>query len=223
MYDWEYSLQQRSFTVLSLVRSLQWSAAHQRLLSNPLAELSSLRNGSLFHKHGTVQLPATGEWHELLQEAKREQGGAMDIELILALPPPGLDLHVELHVLASTTPGGNASEITLHLPATEDAQLSRHGNLSMIVPRITIDCAGMGPGAGWSPWGPLEAPFTVLGSETSLHLRVIVDRRYVLLSGILRLNIGLIHCPQLMSMCKYGGGLRWRWACGCVYARFPWS
>ena len=36
MYDWEYSLQQRSFTVLSLVRSLSWDPQYQKLLSNPV-------------------------------------------------------------------------------------------------------------------------------------------------------------------------------------------
>ena len=184
MYDWDYSLAQRSFTVLSLVRVLSYSAAHRKLLSNPPAELAALRNGSLFELSGVV-MPG-GQWRELLPTAeKRREGAAMDVTLAVALPKAAhQQAEFALHVLAADSPAGNFSRIAVAISAA-DAKGVRHGQLSMSLPRMEVNCTGktncpgMGPGTGWAPWGNLTAPFTLLPNETSVELRVLVDRSTV--------------------------------------------
>ena len=185
MYDWDYSYQQRSFTVLSAVRSLSWDPEHQKLLSNPVTELALLRNASLFNLSAELK-PA--HWQELLPSAanRARAGATMDVELTVAVPNStrGQTVRFSLHVLGAVSPEGNSTEITVDVEPAGEHGL-RHGTLSMSVPRMAIDCSGktncpgMGVGWGWVPWGNLTAPFTLLPTERSVDLRVLVDRSIV--------------------------------------------
>lgn len=186
MYDWDYSLQQRSFTVLSLIRSLSWAPQHHKLLSNPVAELAMLRNRSLFHLNASQVKPT--QWLELISSADQQTGAStsMDVELSVALPQSTQHEKVRfsLRVLGAVSPEGNATEIVVEVETAGKDGL-RHGTLSIFVPRMTVDCGdkkncpGMGVGWGWVPWGNLTAPFTLLPTEGCLELRVLVDRSCV--------------------------------------------
>lgn len=186
MYNWGYSRAQGSFPVLTLVRVLSWSPRHATLMANPTTELQALRNGSLFHLQGVRLAP--GEWHELLAPTQRDAGAAMDMEVSLALPPSAVSFSVQ--VLAGSSPEGNATIILLAVDAP-DADGQRRGNLSITLPRLAVNCSGqpasqcpgMGPGWGWAVWGPPVAPFVLLSNESSLDLRVLVDRSVVEVFG----------------------------------------
>jgi hypothetical protein len=151
-------------------------------------ELAQLRNESLFSL-ANLTVPVGGT------RALTANGATMDLELTVALPPV-MTHHLEfsLDVLAaaamasgqgSSGTGGNATTVTVSISpptlmdnnsAADDVAHgagggTRHGILRITAPRIT--------NTSWDPWGALESNFTLLSSENTLELRVVVDRSIV--------------------------------------------
>jgi hypothetical protein len=106
-------------------------------------------------------------------------GAALDAELMFSLDARSIDS--ELDVLADATdPAGNATRIRVTVESAAGGSGVRRGNLSISLPRLAAGGKqpppAAGPGAGWAVWAPPIAPFTLLAHETSLDLRVVIDR-----------------------------------------------
>lgn len=184
MYDWAYSLNRSSFTLLTTPRVLRYEPTWQQLTSNPPDELKQLRNGTLFNY--TNRRVDAGASIELATASS-----AADVELLLALPTASGDvLSFELQLLASPTSAGRSTNVVVEVGGEGPAGV-RCGNLTIETPRTSAPTGGSGSGSdetmhctggacvGWAPWGLMTANFTVYRHETVLALRILVDRSVV--------------------------------------------
>ena len=143
--------------LISAPRVLTWSAELQWLVANPIAELLSLRNRTLLPTRPLRLRPA--EPAPLALPAGT--GAAMDLTVTFALPaaPAHRVLRFGVRVLGSAGP-------QLNITVVESADPSPLKGVRWT--GRADGPAGNGPGAA--------SPFPILRTETSLQVRVLVDR-----------------------------------------------
>jgi len=171
---------------LTAPRELKYDDATQQLVSNPVRELSALRNGTIATE---TNMPlATGVLHTI---SGTEEGVATsaDIELEFALPLSDSSsgaVEFSAVVLANgayVVGGGDniSSGVTVALTLAPP-----RGSNSIRKGIATISAVGAAPCVAASPYcenatkpqngATVSTSFTVLANETALSLRIIVDR-----------------------------------------------
>jgi hypothetical protein len=168
---------------LTLPRELHFDDATRQLLTNPVHELAALWNGTIAAEVGIKLTPG------VLHTIKGTDGGSatsVDIEVEFALPASGGACTFSLVVLANkgyVVGGGdtvsNGVTVALTVSSKKRPDGSRPG-------AAKISAVGAAPCIAASPYCQnattpengrvVTAPFTVLAGETTLALRVLVDR-----------------------------------------------
>lgn len=172
---------------LTVPRELNYDDTTQRLLSNPVHELSALRNGTVAAETQVSLTPG------VLHTVAGTEGGvasSVDIEIEFALPTGTSEVATYSTIVLANAAyvvgggGENASSgvviaLTLLPPRLGDSNGVRKGV-------ATISAVGAAPCVAASPYcenatkpengRAVSAPFTVRANESVLTLRVLLDR-----------------------------------------------
>lgn len=169
---------------LTVPRELNYDDTTQRLLTNPVAELAALRNGTIASEEGVHLTPSRVH---TMQGTGDGAAASADIEVEFALPPSGKESAVfSVIVLANkgyvVGDGGNniSSGVTVTLAVSaRQPDGTRIGT-------ATISAVGAAPCLAASPYcqnstipengRPAKASFAVLAGEVAVALRILVDR-----------------------------------------------
>ena len=147
------------FCPQSAAREISYDDVNGRLVSNPIREYKALRNGTLVSKSNVVLQPGAPSLQLKLPQGT---GAEMDVEMEVALGKEAFIIGIE--VLAGKT-SARATTLTLNI----SSPLSTGGRIG----NVTLNAPRMAPAVTYT------APLVIRPDETSLHVRVLVDRSIV--------------------------------------------
>lgn len=153
---------------LSSLREVSYDPRIRTLVSNPVKELTKLRNGTLAHEAG-IRVPP-GAAHIVAGTGAPHDASTSDVVLTLSVPPSGRGA-VGVRALANISTdgepfGGILAIVNFSAP---DANGTMHAQASI----RTLNPCGSGSA------GLRRASFPILRGETSLELRLLIDRSVV--------------------------------------------
>jgi sucrose-6-phosphate hydrolase SacC (GH32 family) len=161
--------------MISAVRVLSWSTAWQRLLSNPADEYASLRNGTLL-----ASTTPTVVAHAMMLPIPAGSGAAMDLGFDVAIPTNASDVvALKVQVLAPTLALVVAKDADARQQnANGSAAFSAHPPPVAAPAQITVELSAAFPNGTrvGRVGGKSATSFPILASETSVMVRVLVDR-----------------------------------------------
>ena len=160
--------------MVSAVRVLSWSTAWQWLLANPASEYASLRNGTLL-----ATTTPTAVARATVLPIPAGAGAAMDLVFDVAIPTKPSDaLAFQVQVLAPPPALAVEGDDAYEQNANASAPSPALGPPAAAAARITVEILSAFPNGTrvGRIGGKSAASFPILASETSLAVRVLVDR-----------------------------------------------
>ena len=156
---------------LTGLREVAYDPEIKTLVSNPVRELTQLRNGTLASASDLTLSPSAGS-HLLPGTGAPSDASTADV--VVNVTVPSTASAVGVHVLANASEGGTPTPYGGILLLVNFTARKADGSMQAVASIVTLDPCG-----GPTTDHPTSVPFLILKGETTLDIRILLDRSVV--------------------------------------------